>query len=136
MIDDLFDQALNDVCGKIRVGGDDRRWFNLFNSDSIQRYIVREDIATDETMESSLTHHFERLINNNPTTGNFVQLLDQSLARLREISHKKSEPPVELIEQCCTSLYLCCMISHHFIARMEASEVMIYQRECNTQHFL
>jgi len=121
MSHDLFEKALSDICGKVRVGGDDRRWSDLFSS-SLQCHIVRDSL--DLTTEA-LVHHFERLINHNPTTGNYVQLLDQALARLREINRKKIVPPADLIEQCSTSLYLCCIITHHFIARLEAAEVRI-----------
>jgi hypothetical protein len=125
MSHDLFEKALSDICGKVRVGGDDRRWSDLFSS-NLQRYIVRD--STNSSSRTNLTtetlvHHFERLINHNPTTGNYVQLLDQAMARLREISRKKTEPSMDSIEKCCVSLYLCCIITHHFIARLEVAEV-------------
>lgn len=127
MSHDLFEKALSDICGKVRVGGDDRRWSDLFSS-NLQRYIVRDSTnsssSTNLTTET-LVHHFERLINHNPTTGNYVQLLDQAMARLREISRKKTEPSMDSIEKCCVSLYLCCIITHHFIARLEVAEVRV-----------
>lgn len=129
MSHDLFEKALSDICGKVRVGGDDRRWSDLFSS-NLQHYIVRDNSSSNSsssnlTTAETLVHHFERLINHNPTTGNYVQLLDQAIARLREISRKKTEPPMDSIETCCVSLYLCCIITHHFIARLEVVEVRI-----------
>ena len=130
---DLFEKALSDICGKVRVGGDDRRWSDLFSS-NLQPYIVRDNNSNSSsssnlTTTETLVHHFERLINHNPTTGNYVQLLDQAMARLRDISRKKTEPPMNSIETCCVSLYLCSIITHHFIARLEVTEVRI-NHEC------
>ena len=130
MSHDLFEKALSDICGKVRVGGDDRRWSDLFSS-NLLRYIVRDSTNSSSSSSSAnlttetLVHHIERLINHNPTTGNYVQLLDQAMARLREISRKKTEPSMDSIETCCVSLYLCCIITHHFIARLEVAEVRI-----------
>ena len=76
MSHDLFEKALSDICGKVRVGGDDRRWSDLFSS-NLQRYIGRDSTNSSNVSSSSanlttegLVHHIERLFNHIPTTGN------------------------------------------------------------------
>lgn len=111
---DLFYIALHGICGKIHIESEDHRWTHLFDSKNIQFILNFHEIELN----------LDRLIENNPITNNLLQLLDQTLSRLTEISRKKGESNHEKIGQCCVGLYLCSLVIHHFSSKLPAQQVI------------
>ena len=108
-----YDNVMTDVSGKVRLEGGDPRWIQLFSVKAVP-YLVDADV----------TWYGSRLIENNRSTGNFIQLLDQTLNRLQQVTSRKSSPSGQALEQCCVSLYLSTLLLHHFIAFTTPQQVI------------
>lgn len=105
LINGLFENAMTDVSGKIRLESEDPRWIQLFSSKCIPTLVDTVDLVS----------YGNRLIEHNPVTGNLVQLLEQTANRLQQVLSRKSAPASQQLEQCCLSLRLSTLIMHHFI---------------------
>jgi hypothetical protein len=111
----MFENVMTDVTGKIRLESGDPRWIQLFSSSNIP-FMVNNS--------NTISRFGSRLVENNPITGNFVQLLEQTSARLHLVTSKKSAPSSQSIEQCCVSLYLTSLIVHHMVVSCTQKEVI------------
>ena len=65
----------------------------------------------------------KRLITNNPTTGNFISLLEKTLSRSRQVLAKRGNLSSSSIEQCCVSLHLSTLLIHFFSITLPPNEV-------------
>ena len=109
----VFDNVMTDVSGKIRLDSEDPRWIQLFCSQTGAHLARNTDVSW----------FGNRLIENNTTTGNMIQLVQQTVTRLQQISSRRTAPTAQLIEHCCTALYLTTLLMNHMIVSLPPDEV-------------
>lgn len=115
----LFENVMTDVSGKIRLESEDPRWIQLFQSKNI--HAILED-------ETNLKWYGKRLIEQNPVTGNLIQLIEQVSSRMQQISRKKTASSVQSIDQCCVAIHLCCILLHQFVANLSTAKVVAFTK--------
>ena len=109
----LFESSLTDITGKIRLESEDPRWMQLFSSKSITPIVDGFNV----------TSYGNRLIEHNLSTGNLVQLLRQTSSRVQQVLGRKTAPPSQVIEQCCTALHLSTIMLHFVIITLSPQAV-------------
>lgn len=109
----LFESSLTDITGKVRLESEDPRWMQLFSSKSIAPIVDGFNVPW----------YGNRLIEHNPSTGNLVQLLRQTSSRVQQVLGRKTAPPSQVIEQCCTALHLCTLMLHFVIITLSPQAV-------------
>lgn len=112
----LFDNVMTDVSGKVRLESEDPRWIQLFSTKNIANLV---DAAAD------ISWYGNRLIEHNPVTGNLIQLLEQTVTRLNQVTSRKTVPANQFLEQCCISLHLSSLVMHHMIISLSHNAVCI-----------
>ncbi len=109
----LFESSLTDVSGKIRLESEDPRWMQLFSSKSIDSIVEGFNVSW----------YGNRLVEHNLSTGNLVQLLRQTSSRIQQVLSRKSPPPGQVVEQCCTALHLSTILIHFLITTLSPQAV-------------
>jgi hypothetical protein len=112
----LFDNVMTDVSGKVRLESEDPRWIQLFSTKTISQLSAEE-----------VGWYAARLIEHNPATGNLIQMLDQTSSKLQQVTSRRTSPPSQLTEQCCSALFLTTLLLHHIIAHSSVHEVSTHQ---------
>jgi len=112
----LFDNVMTDMSGKIRLDGEDPRWIQLFSLRNVSKLLTKKEVAW----------YGNRLIENNIMTGKLVQLLDQTATRLQQITPRRTAPPGQLLDQCCSALFISALLLHHLAASLPATEVTFF----------
>jgi hypothetical protein len=112
----LFDNVMTDMSGKIRLDGEDPRWIQLFSLRNVSQLLTSKEVSW----------YGDRLIENNITTGNLVQLLDQTATRLQQITSRRTAPPGQLLGQCCSALFISALLLHHLAACLPTHEVALF----------
>jgi hypothetical protein len=112
----LFDNVMTDVSGKVRLESEDPRWIQLFSTKTISQLSAEE-----------VGWYAARLIEHNPATGNLIQMLDQTSSKLQQVTPRRTSPPSQLTEQCCSALFLTTLLLHHIIAHSSLHEVSTHQ---------
>mmetsp|Transcript_34773 Transcript_34773/g.77191 ORF Transcript_34773/g.77191 Transcript_34773/m.77191 type:complete len:148 (-) Transcript_34773:53-496(-) len=110
----LFESVTTDVSGKIRLDSEDPRWIQLLSSSNVAA------IAGDPT---GIKWFCDRLIENNPVTGNYLQLLALTTMRLQQICQRKSAPSPQSVNQLCMALHLSALVLQHFVACLSSQAV-------------
>lgn len=109
-----FLAAIAEFSGKGRFETDDPRWNLLFNPDILIEILEHP---------YSLSEFALRLIQNNPSTRNLLQLMEQIIANIKFAIRKKGALPDTLVPQCCTALFLATNMLHFFFMFLSTSEV-------------
>lgn len=109
----LFENAMTDVTGKIRLESEDPRWIQLFSSKSRDRIVEGFDLAW----------FGNRLIDHNLSTGNLNQLIVQTRIRLHQVLIRNASPPCQLVDQCCTALHVSTLILHFIVTTLAPHSV-------------
>lgn len=109
----LFENAMTDVTGKIRLESEDPRWIQLFSSKCVESVVDGFDVSW----------YGNRLIEHNISTGNLVQMIGQTSSRLQQVSARKVVPPIQLVEQCCFALHLSSLMLHFIITTLSSNAV-------------
>eukprot|EP01041_Mallomonas_annulata_P005156 gene5156-10303_t len=92
-MEDAFNSVMLDVTGKISLESEDPRWSQLFRC---------KEMFSLNGSEPDFQTFCIRLVDHNPSTGNFLNLLEQTVSRLRQINSKRKTPPsLHTVEQCC-----------------------------------
>ena len=110
----IFDNVMTDVTGKVRLESEDPRWIQLFSG---------SDVGSVSANFLQMRTYCDRLIENNPTTGNLLQLLEQTGSRLKQVSSRKARASSQSIDQCCIALRLSCLLMHCLVSKLPTSQV-------------
>lgn len=114
----VVDSILADFSGRVQIDSEDPRWIQLLSHSNITRIITLKD--------GILNNHCKLLVQNNPITGNFVQLLRQTSARLLVVVRSKAQPNGQTIDQCCVSLYLALLVFHFLVTNLTPHQVQCF----------
>lgn len=115
-------QILIDLCGKQRLECEDPRWIDLFQI---------PELTLLSGTESYFTGLLNELVRNNGTTGNCIELIDQTVSRMRAIVEsrdQRSAPSHAKILQCCTAMHLSGLVFNNLLARLSTAEIQAQLR--------
>jgi hypothetical protein len=115
MQDGLFENVTTDVSGKIRLDSEDPRWIQLLSSSNVAA------IAGDA---SGIKWFCDRLIENNPSTGNYLTLLALTTTRLQQMC-QRSAPSPQSVNQVCVALHLSALVLQHLVACLSSHALRV-----------
>lgn len=113
----LFVSAMTDLSARSQFEAEDPRWSHIFNPEVLV-----------ELMEHpySLSEFALRLIQNNPTSKNLIQLMEQVISNIRFTIKKKGPLPEHLVPQCCMATFLLSALMQYFFMFQTTDEVIAH----------
>jgi hypothetical protein len=105
---------LFDISGKSKLESEDPRWSMLFRTKAYAPKLI-------STIDMKQISH--RMRSNNLSTGNFLQLMDQVTARVKQTLSVHTKPNRITIEQCCSAISILNQLFHHLIPTMTSLEI-------------
>eukprot|EP01039_Chlorochromonas_danica_P005020 gene5020-5512_t len=109
-----FIQAMSVFVSRTRLEVGDNRWNHLFNSELLL-----------ELMENPycLAEYALRLLQNNPTSQNFLQLIEQVMSNMKYAMKKKTGFADAYLPQCCMAIFLTTNLFHFFFMFLSSEEL-------------